>query len=105
YWAEPLSGLLLAAAISGLLGYALSFIIVRFVNLPLIMLRLGMWLLLHEAANSAGALTGGADGLQGFRVDAVLGFKFDMYGRTSSADSLAVLFAGFPLARRTLHAP
>ena len=51
-----------------MLGYALSHIIVRFRHLALIMLTLGFGLLLHEAANSASALTGGADGLQGFRV-------------------------------------
>ena len=105
YWAEPLSGLALAAVIAGLLGYALSFIIVRFRHLALIMLTLGVGLLLHEAANSAGALTGGADGLQGFRVDSVLGFKFDMFGRTAYAYSLAVLFACFLLARRIIHSP
>jgi branched-chain amino acid transport system permease protein len=105
YWAEPLSGLVGAAIIAGLAGYALSFIIVRFRHLALIMLTLGVGLLLHEAANSASALTGGADGLQGFRVDAVLGFKFDMFGRTAYAYSLAVLFACFLAARRIIHSP
>jgi branched-chain amino acid transport system permease protein len=105
YWAEPLSGLLLAAAVAGLAGYALSWIIVRFRHLALIMLTLGVGLLLHEAANSASALTGGADGLQGFRVDSVLGFKFDMFGKTAYAYSLAVLFVFFLIARRIIHSP
>ncbi|HEX9397227.1 MAG TPA: branched-chain amino acid ABC transporter permease [Burkholderiales bacterium] len=105
YWTEPLSALLVAAALSGVAGYAMSHIIVRFRHLALIMLTLGFGLLLHEAANSASALTGGADGLQGFKVPAVLGFKFDMYGRAAYGYALAVLFICFLLARRIIHSP
>jgi branched-chain amino acid transport system permease protein len=105
YWTEPLSGLLIASICAGILGYALSHIIVRFRHLALIMLTLGFGLLLHEAANSAGALTGGADGLQGFRVPSVVSFKFDMYGKTAYAYCLAVLFVCFLLARRIIHSP
>jgi branched-chain amino acid transport system permease protein len=34
-----------------------------------------------------------------------LGFKFDLYGRTAYAYSLAVLFACFLMARRIVHSP
>jgi branched-chain amino acid transport system permease protein len=105
YWGEPLSLLLISGIFSGLLGYAMSHVIVRFRHLALIMLTLGFGLLLHEAANSASALTGGADGLQGFKFASVLGFKFDMYGRTAYAYSLAVLFICFLFARRIIHSP
>jgi branched-chain amino acid transport system permease protein len=79
--------------------------VVRFRHLALIMLTMGFGLLLHEAANSASMLTGGADGLQGFKVPAVLGFKFDMFGRAAYAYSLAVLFACFLICRRIIHSP
>jgi branched-chain amino acid transport system permease protein len=105
YWTEPISALLIAGIFSGILGYALSHIIVRFRHLALIMLTMGFGLLLHEAANSASALTGGADGLQGFRVPDVLGFKFDMFGRTAYAYSLALLFLCFLVCRRIIHSP
>ena len=105
YWAEPLSGLVIAAVAAGLVGYATSHIIVRFRHLALIMLTMGLGLLLHEAANSASAITGGADGLQGFKVPSVLGFGFDMFGRTAYAYSLAVLFICFLLSRRIIHSP
>src|SRR5690349_2994411 len=95
YWTEPLSALLLSGLSAGILGYALSHVIVRFRHLALIMLTMGFGLLLHEAANSASALTGGADGLQGFRSGELLGFKFDMFGRTAYAYSLLVLFLCF----------
>ena len=105
YWAEPLAGLLLSGIISGLVGYAMSHIVVRFRHLALIMLTLGLGLLVHEAANSASIVTGGADGLQGFRVPSVLGFKFDMFGKAAYAYSLAVLFLSFLVARRIIHSP
>jgi branched-chain amino acid transport system permease protein len=105
FWVEPLSGLLIAALAAGLMGYAMSHIIVRFRHLALIMLTLGLGLLLHEAANSASALTGGADGLQGFRVPSVLGFKFDLFGTTAYAYALAALFICFLVARRIIHSP
>ena len=105
YLGEPLTGLVAAAIAAGLVGYATSHVIVRFKHLALIMLTLGLGLLLHEAANSASALTGGADGLQGIRVGTLFGFRFDMFGRTAYAYSLAVLFICFLFARRIIHSP
>ena len=105
YTAEPLIGLVAAAIAAGLLGYATSHIIVRFRHLALIMLTLGLGLLVHEAANSASAFTGGTDGLQGVKMAALFGFKFDLYGRTAYAYSLAVLFLVFLVARRVIHSP
>src|SRR5262245_20333395 len=105
-WGEPLSGLLCAAVVAGLVGYAASFVIARFRHLALIMITLGMGLLLHEAANSASWLTGGADGLQGVRVWRLLGaFRFDLYGYTAYAYSLAVLFLALLGTRRLIHSP
>ncbi len=105
YWNEPLAGLLLAGVMAGAVGYATSHIIVRFRHLALIMLTMGLGLLLHEAANSASGLTGGADGLQGINTGNLFGFRFDMFGRTAYAYSLAVLFLCFLVARRIIHSP
>jgi branched-chain amino acid transport system permease protein len=105
YFGEPLTGLVLAAIAAGVLGYLTSHVIVRFRHLALIMLTLGLGLLLAEAANSASWLTGGADGLQGVKMWPLLGFKFDLYGRTAYAYSLVVLFLLFLIARRIIHSP
>jgi branched-chain amino acid transport system permease protein len=105
-WGEPLSGLASASAVAGAAGYVTSFIIARFRHLALIMITLGLGLLLHEAANSASWLTGGADGLQGVRTWPVLGyFRFDLYGHTAYGYSLVVLFLIFLVARRLIHSP
>jgi len=104
-WNEPLAGLILGGIVAGLVGYASSHVIVRFRHLALIMLTMGFGLLLHEAANSASPLTGGADGLQGIRTGDLFGFRFDMFGRTAYAYSLAVLFVCFLVSRRIIHSP
>jgi branched-chain amino acid transport system permease protein len=105
-WGEPLSGLLIAACVAGLFGYGSSFIIARFRHLTLIMMTLGLGLLLHEAANSAGWLTGGSDGLQGVRMWPLLGyFPFDLWGKVAYTYSLVVLFLLFLVAKRLIHSP
>ena len=100
-----LAGLVLAGIVAGIVGYAASHVIERFRHLALIMLTMGFGLLLHEAANSASGLTGGADGLQGVNTGTLFGFRFDMFGRTAYAYSLAVLFLCFLVARRIIHSP
>ena len=105
-WGEPLSGLLIAAFAAGLLGYLTSFIVVRVSHLALIMITLGLCLLLHEAANRAGWLTGGDDGLQGVSIWPLFGrFEWDLYGYTAYGYSLATLFLVFLIARRIIHSP
>lgn len=103
---EPFSGLLIATALAGLIGYATSFIISRFRHLPLIMITLGLGLLAHEAANSAHWLTGGSDGLQGVQTQPLFGlFRFDLYGKTAYAYALAMLFIVFLGARQLINSP
>jgi branched-chain amino acid transport system permease protein len=105
-WGEPLTGLLAGAAVATLFGFLTGLIIVRVRHLALIMITLGIGFLATEAANSAGWLTGGADGLQGIRVWELFGvFEFDLYGYTAYGYSLAVLFLVFLLSRRLVHSP
>jgi branched-chain amino acid transport system permease protein len=105
-WGDPLLGLGAAALTAGLVGYATSFVIARFRHLALIMITLGFGLLLHELANQASWLTGGSDGLQGISISPLLGFfRFDLYGTTAYAYSLAVLFLVFLFVRRLVHSP
>ena len=105
-WGEPLTGLLLGAAVAGIVGYAASFIVSRFRHLALIMITLGMGLLLKEAANSASWLTGGADGLQGVKIWPIFNyFRFDLWGYTAYSYSLISLFIAFLVARRIINSP
>lgn len=105
-WGEPISGMLVGAALAGLAGYATSFIVSRFRHLTLIMITLGLGLLAFEAANRAHWLTGGSDGLQGISIMPLLGvFKFDLYGYTAYGYALATLFVMFLGARRLINSP
>jgi branched-chain amino acid transport system permease protein len=105
-WGEPLTGLVAAAVAAGIFGYLTSFIIARFRHLALIMITLGIGLVLQEAFNSAGFITGGFDGLQGVHTWPIFGkFRFDLYGYTAYAYSLAGLFIVFLVARRIIHSP
>jgi branched-chain amino acid transport system permease protein len=105
-WGEPLTGLLLGAAVAGIVGYAASFIVSRFRHLALIMITLGMGLLLKEAANSASWLTGGADGLQGVKIWPIFNyFRFDLWGYTAYSYSMISLFVCFLVARRIINSP
>jgi len=105
-WGEPLTGLVVAAIAAGIFGFATSFIIARFRHLTLIMITLGIGFLVHEAANSAHFVTGGADGLQGVRMWPIFNyFRFDLYGYTAYSYSLIVLFICFLVARRLINSP
>src|SRR5271170_7664454 len=105
-WGEPFSGLLLAAAATGLFGFLTGFIIVRVRHLALIMITLGIGLLLYEVANRESWLTGGNDGLQGVAMWPLFGrFDFDLYGYTAYAYALAILLLVVLFARRLIHSP
>ena len=103
-WGEPFSGLLISGLFAALVGYAVSFMIVRVRHLALIMITLGIGLLTLELANSMTWLTGGADGLQGVDIDPLFGrFEFDLWGYTAYSYALVVLFAGILVMRRIVH--
>jgi branched-chain amino acid transport system permease protein len=80
--------------------------VARFRHLALIMITLGIGLVMQEAANSAGWITGGFDGLQGIHTWPLFGrIKFDLYGYAAYGYALAVLFLIFLVARRLIHSP
>ncbi len=105
-WGEPLSGLLAGGAAAALVGFLVSFLVVRGGDLARLMVTLGIGQLVYEAANKAAGVTGGVDGLGDVAMWKVLGlFPFDLEGRTAWIYSLVVLFACFALARRVVASP
>jgi len=105
-WTEPLSGLVAAGAVAGVLGIATGVILLRTEGLTLLMLTLVVAEMIREAANKAGHLTGGADGLQGITIAPIFGlFHFDMFRRTSYFYALGLLFLGWLLVRAIVHSP
>jgi len=105
-WGEPLSGIVCAGAVAAVLGYAISFLVIRGRPLAQLMITLGVGLLLVEAANKAAAITGGVDGLSDVPMWRLLGaFRFDMAGNTAYLYSLAVAFLSFVVIKRIVDSP
>ena len=98
---DPLVGLAVATAATSVVGFVTSFLVLRGNELTRLMITLGVTLIFFEIANQMGEITGGADGLQGIEMAPLLGqWRFDMFGRTAYAYSLATLFVAFLVARR-----
>jgi branched-chain amino acid transport system permease protein len=103
-WHEAISGLLLAAILSGLAGMLLGAIILRTARFTLLMLTLSAVFLANEVANKAGWLTGGVDGLSGFDVWPVFGiFAFDIFGFTAFIYASAALVIAWFATRWIVH--
>ena len=97
---EPISGLLVAAVAAAVVGLFSGLLVLRTRGLSLVMLTLAVASVLHEAANAAKSITGGADGLSGFTIAPVFGvFAFDLYGRTAFLYGVVVLAVVFALCR------
>ena len=103
---DPHLGLLVAMAVTALLGLVASLTVLRGSDLTRLMVTLGVALLLLELANKLDWLTGGTDGIQGLMFSPVLGkFEFDLTGRTASYYSMGVLLILFLVARRIVQSP
>jgi branched-chain amino acid transport system permease protein len=100
-WTEPLTGLLAAALVAGLVGLLSGWVLLRTHGLTLLMLTLCTMALLEQAANMFSGLTGGFDGMPGLAFKPILGlFEFDvLYFRSQYLYALAVLFLCFLVVR------
>ena len=102
---DPLVGLVVATALTAVLGAASSVLVMRGSDLARLMITLGVAAILYELANKLD-FTGGADGLQGVVIGPLLGrFEFDLYGRVALGYSLAMLVIALLIARRIVASP
>src|SRR4029434_853805 len=67
-WNEPITGLILAAAVAAVVGLGSGLVLLRTQGLTLLMLTLCTMALLEEAANLAHVYTGGFDGLDSLPI-------------------------------------
>jgi branched-chain amino acid transport system permease protein len=106
-WREPITGLVIAAAVAAAIGLGSGLVLLRTGGLTLLMLTLCTMALLEEAANLGHGLTGGFDGLDSLPIAPVLGrFEFDpLYPRTQYLYALAVLLVCFALVRTLVYSP
>ena len=104
-WGEPITGLFVAALAAAFVGFVSGAVVLRTQGLTLLMLTLVVSTMLYEAANKANHITGGADGLSGMEVWPVLGFRFDLFGKTAYWYCLGALFVCWLVARCIVHSP
>jgi len=105
-WTEPISGLLIAMLLAGIIGWLTGRFIQRVSGIALLMVTLGLNLILYDVVHRQSDLTGGDDGLQGVVIAPVLGlFRFDIFGRTAYLYALAVTFLLFLVARALVKSP
>jgi branched-chain amino acid transport system permease protein len=103
---DPILGHIAAILLSALLGVITGAMILHTTGVTLLMLTLAIVSVMFEYANQARDLTGGDDGLQGIRVDAIFGkFEFNIFGQTAYVYTLIVLFVWFLVAWRLVHSP
>jgi len=103
---DPLVGLVVAMALSALLGAVASVTIWRGTDLTRLMVTLGTALILLELANKLDWLTGGTDGLQGVVLGPLLGrFDFDLMGQVAAWYSIAVGLVLFVFMRHWVNSP
>ncbi|MGE0061448.1 MAG: branched-chain amino acid ABC transporter permease [Xanthobacteraceae bacterium] len=105
-WSEPISGLVAAGILAGLVGAVVGWFILRYRGLTLLMLTIAFAAMLQESGNLRSDITGGYDGLPGLMFDPLLGtFQYDLYGHTNFIYVLVVLALVFFVVRRIVYSP
>lgn len=99
-WHEPISGLLISMLAAGLAGLFAGRIVQRVAGVALFMVTLGLNLILYDIVHRATDVTGGDDGMQGIVIADIFGrFRFDIFGHTAYAYTVAVTFVVFVIIR------
>jgi branched-chain amino acid transport system permease protein len=106
-WNEPVTGLIAAAVVAGIVGLASGLVLLRTTGLTLLMLTLCTMALLEEAANLGAEYTGGFDGLPGMVIPPLFGvFEFNpLFPRVQYLYVLGVLFVCFAFVRTLVYSP
>jgi branched-chain amino acid transport system permease protein len=105
-WSEPISGLVAAGLLAGIVGAVVGWFILRYRGLTLLMLTIAFAAMLQESGNLRSDITGGYDGLPGLMFDPLLGhFQYDLYGHTNFIYVLVVLAIVFYVVRRIVYSP
>ena len=104
--ADPLLGLVVAAAVGGVTAGISGLFLLRFQGFTFLMLTVAFSQILLNLANKFRDWTGGDDGLSSYVMDSFFGkISFDLEGKVASAYAVAVLVVGYHLARRLVNSP
>jgi len=105
-YSEPISGLIAAALVAGLIGFITGWFLLRYRGLTLLMLTLATAIMLQETGNLRSDISGGYDGLPGLTIAPLFGvFQYDLYGHVNYLYVLGVLAVIFFFVRRLVYSP
>lgn len=103
---DPILGFVVATCLTAVVGLVTGAMILHTTGVTLLMLTLAIVSMMYEYANRARELTGGDDGLQGIKIDPMLGeFEFNIFGETAYVYALTVLFIWFLISWRLVQSP
>ena len=105
---DPLLGLCCAALIGALTGLLTGPLVLRARGVTLVMLTLAVATMIEQLANAnvMKPITGGADGLFGFKIAPVFGlYSFDLAGRTAYWYALGVVALVFFICKVVVNSP
>jgi branched-chain amino acid transport system permease protein len=103
---DPLLGLLIAGIAGALIAVVTGPLVLRARGITLVMMTLAVATMLLELANSMRWLTGGADGLYGFRIAPLFGrFTFDLDGKTAYLYVAAIFLVVFVICKIVVNSP
>ena len=105
---DPLLGLLCAALVGALTGLLTGPLVLRARGVTLVMLTLAVATMIEQLANASAMkpITGGADGLFGFKIAPLFGlFSFDLAGRTAYWYALGVVAVVFFVCKVVVNSP
>ena len=103
---EPVTGLLAAGVAGAVIALLTGPLVLRTRGVTQVMLTLAVSTVLLEICNAWKSVTGGADGLAGFRIAPLFGtFRFDLAGHTAYWYSAGVMAVAFLLCKVIVNSP
>ncbi|WP_372827344.1 branched-chain amino acid ABC transporter permease [Polaromonas sp.] len=105
YTGDPLAGLMVGALMGAFTAGISGLLLLRYEGFTFLMLTVAVAQIVQNLASKLRDLTGGDDGLSGFSIQRLLGFRFDMQGQTGYVYAVVMLLACYWFARRVTDSP
>jgi len=103
---DPIAGLAIAGLFGSIVAAMTGPIVLRARGITLVMMTLAVATMMLELANAMRWLTGGADGLYGFKISPLFGkFAFNLDGKTAYWYVAAVLLLVFFVCKTVVNSP
>jgi len=102
---DPFVGLAVGALAGAITAGISGLLLLRYEGFTFLMLTVAVAQIIQNLASKFSDLTGGSDGLSGFSIKPLLGFSFDMQGRTGYVYAVTLLIVCYYAAKRVTDSP